>query len=713
MSLQFQDIVITPLPQSWAKIPPRNQGISVSALTHPVETIIESKATEPTVLGAEVTLREQSLPTAEIGLDVITQNKKHQEITRIGKYHSRWTGYFAPLREALIVCVILFFILQTVFVFAGGNALKNVLFKQTFAGLDQLKQAKDDIGAANLQATVEHFVSAKSAFLEARESLQIINHGESVLSSSLITAGNQLLSIGENLASVGNELTAGAQILLSTANWKLALPSFKKAANQLKLASLTIKNVDPSILPTDYQEKFNQIKADLPILDGYLNLFDQISPALLDITADQGTKRYLIVLQNTTERRGTGGFMGSFIEVTFQNGKLLSATPKDVYTVDWQQFDRKQAAEGLQPYMKALALRDANYNPDFYQASQDINWAYGEARQGSLDGVIAVDQSIAPALLKVLGPIYLPEFDVTLTDQNYFTILQYYIETNKDDPETPKRILLAFIKETFTKLSTPENILKVTQFIPEMISEKHVQVAFFDPKLEKLVEKYGLDGKLLEPEPKLDYLHINAINVGGNKGDRFLTRDYQHTATINNDGTVTVTVEGSWQHHWTDKEAVQIRALFPQIDKLPRQVRENFWHVIGDSLTKHIVRIFVPKGSTLVENNGFNYSLKSSEENGYTVWFSEVDVPVGGETKFSFSYQLPDKLDLKTGDNYRFLIQKQAGAEQETLIHNVKLGDQVKLIADYPDHNSQGSENMTTNTDLNTDRYFELLVRQK
>lgn len=713
MSPQFQDILTTSLPQSWTKIPPRNQGIVVSALTNSIETIIESNGVEPTLLGNQPVLAEQSEIVLMPSLDVITATKSHREITRIGKYHSQWTSYFAPLREALIVCVLLFVILQTTFVFAGGNTLKNVLFKQTFAGLDQLKQAKDDIGAADLQATVAHFISAKSAFLEARESLQIINHGESVLSSSLITAGNQLLSIGENLASVGNELTAGAQVLLSTANWKLALPSFKKAANQLKLASLTIKNVDPSILPADYQEKFNQIKADLPILDGYLALFDQISPALLNITADQSTKRYLIVLQNTTERRGTGGFMGSFIEVTFQNGKLLSATPKDVYTVDWQQFDRMPAAEGLQPYMKALALRDANYNPDFYQASQDINWAYGEARQGSLDGVIAIDQSIAPALLRVLGPMYLPDFDVTLTDQNYFTVLQYYIETNKDDPETPKRILLAFIKQTLEKISTPDNILKVTQFIPDMISEKHVQIALFDPALEKIVEKYGLDGKLLAPESKLDYLHINAINVGGNKGDRFLTRDYQHTATINNDGTVTISIQGTWQHHWTEKEADQIKALFPQIDKLPRKLRENFWHVIGDSLTKHIVRIFVPKGSTLVENSGFNYALKSSEENGYTVWFSEVDVPVGGETKFSLSYQLPEKLDLRTGDNYRFLMQKQAGAEQETLTHNVKLGDQVKLIADYPGHNSQGSENITTQTDLNTDRYFELLVRQK
>ncbi len=714
MSLpQFQDIVTTPLPQSWTKVAPRPRSISVSALTKPLLDIIEGGSREPTSLLPIASLSAAPTPTPGQSIDVITKANNHQEIVRIGKYTNRWTGFFTPLREALIVCILLFVILQTVFVFAGGNTLKNVLFKQTFAGLDELKQAKEDISAADLQATIQHFISAKSSFLEARDSLSVINNGQSVLSSSLITTSNQLLSIGENLASVGNEMTEGAQILLGTANWKLALPAFKKAANQLRLASLTIKNVDSTILPSDYQEKFNQIKSDLPTLDKYLTLFDQLSPALLNFTADKGTKRYLIVLQNTTERRGTGGFMGSFIEVTFQNGTLLSAEPKDVYTVDWQQFERKPAPDGLQPYMKGLALRDTNYNPDFYQASQDINWAYGESRQGSLDGVIGIDQSIAPALLKILGPIYLPEFDVTLTDQNYFTILQYYIETNKDDPETPKRILLAFIKEALQKVATPDNILKVTQFAPQMIAEKHVQVAMFDPELEAIVKKYSLDGTLQAPEAKLDYLHINAINVGGNKGDRLLSRDYEHTTTIANDGSVSINLKGTWTNHWSDKEADQIRALFPQIDKLPRQIRENFWHVIGNSLTKHIVRVFVPKGSTLIENSGFNYPLKSSEENGYTVWYSEVDVAVGGQTSFSLSYKLPEQLDLKTGDNYRFLIQKQAGAEQETIKHTVKLSDQVSQIADYPAKATQGSENLTTTTDLNTDRYFELLVRKK
>jgi len=38
-----------------------------------------------------------------------------------------------------------------------------------------------------------------------------------------------------------------------------------------------------------------------------LDFFNEMTPALLNLTADQTTKRYLIMLQNTTERRGTGG----------------------------------------------------------------------------------------------------------------------------------------------------------------------------------------------------------------------------------------------------------------------------------------------------------------------------------------------------------------------------------------------------------------------
>jgi len=686
----------------------RTQKIEESPI---MADVVTSSSNSPTYLGKKRTTLTPDIPDDEHNMDVIVPSSIPRPI-RLGSKRRFLPFDIRPFREAIIVAIFGLIGIHMVFIVYNGATFKQTLFQETIAGINELKQAKETLTQADLSATLQHFFSAESAFTEARKSLEQINGGKNILPSSLITTSDQLLNIGESLSHAGRSMTEATQILISANNFKLALLSLEQVENDLRDASKLLGSLDISFVPENYQDQILQIRGELPTLKKALDFFNEMTPALLTFTADQNTKRYLIMLQNTTERRGTGGFMGSFIEVTFQNGKLISAIPKDVYTVDWQQFDRKPASQGLQPFMKGLALRDANYNPDFYQASKDINWAYEESRQGSIDGVISIDESIVPFILNLIGPIYLPDFKVTLRPENYFTILQYYIETSKDDPETPKKILLSFIKEVSKKINDPQILLKSWHALPDMIAEKHIQVAMFDPELQNLIEKYHLDGQLLPPEDNIDYLHINAINVGGNKGDRLLKRDYEHEARIREDGSIEITVKGTWKHLWTDAEETQINALFPGLNKLTRKLRDNFWYVIGRSNTKHVVRLFVPKGSTLIANNGFVYSLKPSEENGFLMWYSEVNVPKGGSTDFSFTYTLPYTLNLTVGDNYRFLMQKQAGAENETLTHTVKLDPFIEPLASYPEK-ANGTSNTSTTIDLDTDRYFEMLVRKK
>lgn len=701
------------------QITPRNSIFSETSLLkkenkRSIEDIVPINKGQTTHLGAPIPQLQKITIKAEHSLDAITTEQRYPISINDEEdsLPSKISKLF-PIKEALIISTCFLVTIQGVLLLHAGIKFKDTLFHQTLAGIEELKSAKDELSHANFPSTLAHFLNAENFFDQAHKDITAINGGMSALPNSLLNMSNDLLGLGTSIASIGGHLTQSIDILLATQNFKLALPEIKKAQNTLRSASNTLNNIQVTSLPSEYQARFQQVRADLPILNQGLDFFDTITPALLRFAADGTTKRYLIMLQNTTERRGTGGFMGSFIEITFQNGKLISALPKDVYTVDWQQFKRKEAPTFLQPYMKGLALRDANYNADFYEASKDIAWAYEQSRQGSLDGILAIDQNIVPYLMDITGPIYLPDFKVTLTKENYFTVLQYHIETNKDDPSTPKRILLSFINEVSGKLNNPEAILKLSQFVPQFIQEKHVQMAFFDNELEDTVEKYEVSGKLQEPTENLDYLHINAINVGGNKGDSFLSRDYERQVEIDKDGFITATLTGSWKHDWSETMETDIKKLFPQLDQLPKKIRDNFWHVIGRSPTKHVVRFFVPKGSKLTGSTGLNYTPTLGEENGYQVWYSEVDVAIGGEKNFTLTYTLPFQINIRPGDTYRFLMQKQAGASDETLTYQVRLAQELQPLANYPSSISQGPDSHMIHTDLNTDRYFELLVRRK
>ncbi len=693
-----------------------NEGsLFASTKKPPVLDVVQTAKKSITIIGKQSESQLQKLtPQAEKSLDPITTEYRYPICISADESSiaTRLSTFF-PVREVLAISCTVLLILQSVFLLHSGIKFKNTLFDQTLAGIEELKSAKDNLSHADFTSTLQHFLAAQTFFDQAHNDITAINGGMSALPNSLINMSNDLLQLGTSIAAIGGNLTKSIDILLTTQNFKLALPEIKKAQNTLREASITLTNIESSSLPAEYQARFKQIQADLPILRSGLDFFDTITPALLRFTAENNTRRYLIMLQNTTERRGTGGFMGSFIEATFQNGKLTAAVPKDVYTVDWQQFERKPAPPFLQPFMKGLALRDANYSADFYEASQDIAWAYEKSRQGSLDGIIAIDETIVPYLLDITGPITLEEFNITLTKENYFVILQYYIETNKDDPTTPKRILLSFIHEVAKQLNSLEAAIKLIQFIPQFIEEKHIQMAFFDEQLEKVSEKYKLSGKLQLPQEKLDYLHINAINVGGNKGDGLLNRDYDRQVIIGPDGNIQITLTGKWSHHWTKEKETKINELFPSLSKLPKSLRDNFWHVIGRSNTKHVIRLFVPKDSILTNNQGLNYAPTTGEENGYQVWYSEVDVPMGSEKSFAISYTLPFRIDTTTGDSYRFLWQKQAGAQNETLDYQVVLDPTLQPLANYPSNTSQGPSSQTISTNLDTDKYFELLVRRK
>lgn len=68
----------------------------------------------------------------------------------------------------------------------------------------------------------------------------------------------------------------------------------------------------------------------------YLYALRETSRSLGETLGSDSTKTYLVLLQNNMELRATGGFIGSFALITFENGKLIDANVFDVYSADGQ-----------------------------------------------------------------------------------------------------------------------------------------------------------------------------------------------------------------------------------------------------------------------------------------------------------------------------------------------------------------------------------------
>ena len=103
---------------------------------------------------------------------------------------------------------------------------------------------------------------------------------------------------------------------------------------QLSLLDGTLPTEPPSILPARFASSYQASKSQL----SHLKRAVLTTKALLSITPDLiglgGRKKYAVLFQNNSELRATGGFLGSFAILSFENGQLYDMPIYDTYSVD-------------------------------------------------------------------------------------------------------------------------------------------------------------------------------------------------------------------------------------------------------------------------------------------------------------------------------------------------------------------------------------------
>lgn len=110
-------------------------------------------------------------------------------------------------------------------------------------------------------------------------------------------------------------------------------------------------------------------------------------------------KTYLLLLQDSSQIRPTGGKIESFALVSFQGGELVDTeiyTPADI---DNQIKGLVPAPIPLQNYLggERWSFADANWDPDFELTAQKLNWFLEKSMDRKIDGTVAITQNLAKA----------------------------------------------------------------------------------------------------------------------------------------------------------------------------------------------------------------------------------------------------------------------------------------------------------------------------
>ena len=285
-----------------------------------------------------------------------------------------------------------------------------VTFKSQMAsGLQNLEKGEFDKSLENISQASGGLEAAKSVFqtLEPIKNTGFfkteLERGDQLIAlSSLSVSSAQSAALGvkallQGLKAVTGELTESPAGYFETAQIELSA-----AAEDLSKASVSSKQLAP------FANLVSKAQTMSILLPGMVGL--------------EGSKNYLILLQNNMELRPGGGFIGSFARVSFAEGKLKKLDVNDIYAIDGQLKVHVEPPKEIRDDLgqKDWFLRDSNWESDFPTAARQAEWFYTKETGERVEGVIALDVSAMEELLTSIGSLDLADYKENITAENLF-----------------------------------------------------------------------------------------------------------------------------------------------------------------------------------------------------------------------------------------------------------------------------------------------------
>ena len=700
-----------------------------------------------------------------------TQNKAQQKLKSVFRIKPKWSSWFRfnpvrgrpakgtataalgrPASNGVNRKAMVYFLAVTLSGMAiwglvgqkGLTARDNVVQNGNNA-VANLEQAKQELEGLNFLKAADSFALAYDDLNKASGTLNQL--GASFLSVfgnlpglNKIKAANNIVEAGQSLSKAGENLSLAFGTLYKTNLFSFLDPDsnnvgsvsiskllteFKDILNfadkNINRADRLLADIDSSVIPPDKQELFLDFKAKIPDFQKYIGEAIDYSDFLLRLVGSDGAKTYLVLLQNNSELRPTGGFPGSYALITFENGALKKIFVDDIYRADAGLKKNIVPPIPLQHITPNWGARDAGWFADFPFSARKTIELYqlglpAQAGGGSkVDGVLTITPDVIARIFEVIGPIEMPEYGLTLDANNFLAEIQNEVEYEADR-SAPKQILSDLQPRFFERLANQDKDgwLKIFKIISDAGEQKHILAYFEDRELEEASVKNGLGGEMKQTVD--DYLQVAFANVKGSKTDFVTENSMNLESEVNSDGEIGHTLKISRVHNGGDSQY-------------------GFYNRDNSAY----IKVYVPAGSTLEGIQGQSItdyrSLIGHEDFGFKRDpdleqiessikrpFAGVDVfEESGKTVFGFwlvtkpkqmkSIVLKYRTQVSIIDGkYNLLWQKQSGTGRDQVGFSFKVPGGKRVLNQNVELQTIG-DSLVLDSDLAEDRSIDILFR--
>jgi hypothetical protein len=297
------------------------------------------------------------------------------------------------------------------------------------------------------------------------------------------------------------------------------------------------------------------LRGQLPHIRDIVRQAGPLAPAIAWMLGVGQQRHFLVQTLDRSELRPSGGFTGDYGVLTIADGKIQPFSLYNVNDIDyglktngWIFGKRPPAQYSWWPFAN-WGLRDANLSPDFPTTAKMIADVFRNEGGGDVDGVIQVSPLVISHVLTVTGPIFVPDYNETITADNLEAKIHYYQqdpagiakqqELNPNDHTHSLRkrftqLLSQLLQDQVKRLPLSQLVLVVKQVWKD-IGAKDLQLYVTNQQTEDLLVKRHAAGQM-DTTPKADGYAFVQANVSAAKSTPYVAVTQRDDITLDGQG---------------------------------------------------------------------------------------------------------------------------------------------------------------------------------
>ena len=352
----------------------------------------------------------------------------------------------------------------------------------------------------------------------------------------------------------------------------------------------------------------------------------EISTILL---GGEGPQDWVVLLQNGSEARATGGFLGAYALFTADDGKLKVGTVDTNNSLTTRIPNRDMPREFLDLWTTEYTSEWNSYNLSrHFPYTGQLTYNGMKFRGTPIDNVLAIDAHVVAALLAGTGPVTAAGETIDLTNAERFFNADVY--ARYPDTAQKDKVVVELMTELLGRVTSGNfDLLAAARAVTPAAGQGRLLIWSDDKEVESRLATYQVGGVIpRDPQP---WVATALNNSAANKLDAFIASsvDYQAATCGTGPSMVTVTMTNNAPDPATSPDSETFAdSVYPKSAK-------------GD--TRMWTAIYGPVGAEIrsARINGKREFISEGIERGHPVWRWNIEIPRGGSSVLTVTFDEP------------------------------------------------------------------------